>query len=77
MAQATGVRAEARIMCPCAHTWARAPCKLSFSVSKMSLCSCIELSASRDVASSFLSPETFSSSCSTRPWLRTRAKRQS
>lgn len=77
MAQATQVRAEARTMCTYVHTWARAPRRPSFSVSKMSLCNCIELSASRDVASSFLSPETFSSSCSRRPWLRPQAKRQS
>lgn len=47
-------------------TRARALCRVSFSLSRMSLCSWTEFSASRADISSFLSLETFSSSCSTR-----------
>lgn len=68
---------RARAMCTGAHTRARAPRRLSLSVSTMSLCSCVELSASRAVASSFLNPETFSSSCSRRPWLKPGDRSQS
>lgn len=51
----------------CGHTRARAPRRPSLSLSRTSLCSCAVFSASRADNSSFLSQETFSSSCSRRP----------
>lgn len=49
------------------HTRASVPCRASLSLSRTSLCSRAAFSASRADTSSFLSPETFSSSCSRRP----------
>lgn len=49
------------------RTRARAPCRPSLSLSRMSLCSRAESSASWADTSSVLSPETVPSSCSRRP----------
>ena len=56
-------------------TRARALCRPSLSLSRTSLCSRAEFSASWADTSSFLSPETFSSRCSRRPCLRSGNKR--